>query len=176
MRDFLKKFNMRKINKITNIALIFTLIIMMTCQNLVYSSDITCLRVPIALPKTYERMEDEMNQGKADGNKASGSESEDLQLVDMPKEVISIVHQFASFNEFEKWLEDVFSDINIGGQLSKEALSFLETITLLFGFESKPDKSLLDSKGSILKNKQIDKEDKERIYEVFYDSERYPPR
>jgi hypothetical protein len=43
MGNFLKKFNMRKIYKIINIALIFTLIL---GGGIAYSADISCLRVP----------------------------------------------------------------------------------------------------------------------------------
>ena len=69
-------------------------------------------------------------------------------LKDIPREVISIAHQYQSVDALENWLEKLILEITMGAKLSKEALSFLETITFLFGFESKPDKGIFDSKGS----------------------------
>ncbi len=43
----------------------------------------------------------------------------------------------------------------------------------MFGFESKPDQGLLASKGSILKNMQVSTEDKERIWQIFYNPSQY---
>jgi len=54
MRHFLKKFNMRKIYKITDIALIFTIIGVFSGQSLACASDIAHLRVPVG---NYERLE-----------------------------------------------------------------------------------------------------------------------
>lgn len=57
MRNFLKKFNMRKIYKITNIALIFTIIGVSSGQSLACASDIAHLRVPVG---NYERLEESL--------------------------------------------------------------------------------------------------------------------
>lgn len=49
MRDFLKTFNMRKINKNITIALICMLMGMLVCQDFGYAKDIYVLRVPVVV-------------------------------------------------------------------------------------------------------------------------------
>lgn len=94
-------------------------------------------------------------------------------LSDIPKEIISIVHQFNSFQDFEPWFNNVVQTATMGAEFTNEALSFFETLALLFGLESKPDKGLSDSKGSIVKNMQLNLVDKEKIWEFFYNPKRF---
>jgi len=67
---------MRKINKITNIALIFTLIGVLVCQNIAYASDISCLRVPI---RDHERLEKSL---PVSGNQNLASQVGSIKLSD----------------------------------------------------------------------------------------------
>ena len=97
-------------------------------------------------------------------------------LADMPEGVIRIVHQCASLNELEKWLNETISKARMRGQfnheeVSQEELSYVEIIALLFGFESNPDKSIVHI-ASIAKDMQLTEEDKERIWDAFYNSEK----
>ncbi len=111
----------------------------------------------------------------ASGKRADGITLEPDYWADMPEEVISIARQFDSIDDLEEWVGRIILDMHSGGQITPEALSSLETICLLFGFESKPDNGLMESRATFFKNMQVSGRDKDLIHEVFYSSEQYEP-
>lgn len=62
---------MKKMNKIANIAIIFMLIVVFLWQDIAYSTDISCLRVPVGSPNTYNRIIKELTRIHKDNNISS---------------------------------------------------------------------------------------------------------
>lgn len=94
-------------------------------------------------------------------------------LKDLPQEVISLTRQVASFDALDEWLHQIIMAIQIGETPSVRLLLIVETLAYLFGFESKPDKGIQDSLSSIVKNRQLTEDEKEHLWDVFYNSDRY---
>jgi len=95
-------------------------------------------------------------------------------LNEIPEEVISLAHQFNSFDDLEDWINKVVRLLEMGSSLPSENLDYLEDLTLLFGLESGPGINLMDSLGSRIKNHKI-KDELHLVWDLFYNPGRFSP-
>lgn len=88
-------------------------------------------------------------------------------------DMVYIVRRMQTLGELEKWLKDLAFVLQNDAVASPELLETTEKLAMLFGFESKPDKGIQDSLGTVFKNASVTPEDKRLIEAFFYADKNY---
>ncbi len=107
-----------------------------------------------------------------------GGQKKQLTEEDFAREIsakaLGIIRQLGSLDDVKTLLESArFVLVNLGRPTSLEMLVALEEIALLFGFEHKPDKDILDSYATIFKNLQVTPDELSQLFDRYYDNDNY---
>ncbi|MFA7255641.1 MAG: radical SAM protein [Candidatus Omnitrophota bacterium] len=101
------------------------------------------------------------------------SEARDETMKGIPDSVISLARQLESVGQVKELLREASGLRAWGAKISGEFLSVLETMAFIFGFESGPGLTLVESEGSIVKNAQVSSADQEEIWRQMYSPDNY---
>jgi len=95
------------------------------------------------------------------------------QAMNLPQGVKSLVQKIQSAQQLDEFFTEMKYLKGRGAKFSENLMSVLETLTLLFGFESGPGLVVFHSHGSVFKNWQISEEEQEGIMRHIYSVEAY---